>query len=50
MYTEKRSASQNCIIARGGGGTCYVGVSGDVPFSRVYFKILEQDINFEEKF
>ena len=36
---------------RGGGGTCYAGVSGDVPFSRVYFcsKILEQDINFEEK-
>ena len=34
------------------GDTCYVGVSGNVPFSWVYFcsKILEQDISFEEKF
>ena len=23
--------------SRGGGGTCYVGVSGDVPFSWAYF-------------
>ena len=32
--------------------TCYVGVPKDVPFSRVYFclKILEQNVNFEEKF
>ena len=25
------------VIVPGGGGTCYVGVPGDVPFSWVYF-------------
>ena len=36
----------------GGGGTCYVGVSGDAPFSWVYFcsKTLVQGIKFEDKF
>ena len=64
------SKAFNCLphyllVAKPGGrgGTCYLGVPGDVPFSCVYFlpknskagynfcpKILNWDINFEEKF
>ena len=44
--------SQSLEGGGGGGCTCYVRVSGDVPFVGYSFcpKILEQGISFEEKF
>ena len=64
MFANLTPALDSVMVASRRGGTCYVGVPGDVPFSWVYFytKILKQDIytfcpkilkwgiNFEEKF